>query len=435
MSWSVRIATLSNGVRLFPSAYAGWDFTRGIYRIGNQQTRNVSALPGYNFTRALAAYAEDTAGNLIQFASGVPRITNKGVLIEESRTNLLQQSQTFGATWSATNSTITENQVSAPDGTLTADKINDTADGSSLEHFVFQSTTPSSSTVYTYSVYAKYGSGNRSLAIRAAPSAWASAQVGFFDLSSGTVLGVSGGGSASIQPLGNGWYRCVLTTIATSSATATVFRVQLASGTTLDYTGTGNGFNYIWGAQLEAGSFPTSYIPTTSASVTRPADVFYYALASDFTTADFSIASQAQAVAAQSGKFPAVWAVNDGSVNNELQNYLNGGSSATGGTIKLLTSGVARFESAPSGAPVSGAITEATSKAATVRASAQGNAASLRGSWTNFGSPATSLVLGKNDVPSSGAAGYLLNGYIQRLASYPFAASDAQLQSISSGNF
>ena len=86
-------------------------FASNYYRGSGAQGSSPSALPGYNFTRALAAYGEDTAGNLIQFASGVPRITNKGVLIEEARTNVLLQSTTL-ANFSTTNATNTT------DGTL-----------------------------------------------------------------------------------------------------------------------------------------------------------------------------------------------------------------------------------------------------------------------------------------------------------------------------
>ena len=90
MTWAARIPTLA-GLR-YPQASFVLDFASNYYRGSGAQSSSPSALPGYNFTRAIAAYAEDTAGNLIQFPSGAPRITNKGVLIEESRTNSIRNS-------------------------------------------------------------------------------------------------------------------------------------------------------------------------------------------------------------------------------------------------------------------------------------------------------------------------------------------------------
>lgn len=400
---------------------------------------NPADVGAMTFTRATPAtsYAEDTAGNLVPFAANVPRITNKGVLIEESRTNLLLQSVSLSPSWSYA-AASQGGAITAPDGTQTAYLVQDTA--ATSQHAVFPSAAVSitAGATYTFSVYLKAGAYSTGQVLVANNSFGNGFFVSFSLTGSGGLSssGANGTGtytSSSISSLGNGWYRVSVTGVVGSSATLAIVAIYLnSSGSYLGVVGNGL---YPWGAQLEAGSFPTSYIPTTSATVTRAADVFYYGLSSDFTASDFSLVSQAQGIATQAGKYPAVWAVNDGTAANELQNYLATGAGAGGGNIKLTTSSVSRFDSTPSGAPSSGAITEAISKTATVRASSQGNSASSRGSWTNFGSPATSFLIGKNDIPSNGATGYPLNGYIQKLAIYPFAATDAQLQSLSSGNF
>ena len=82
-------------------------------------------------------------------------------------------------------------------------------------------------------------------------------------MNTGTIDFVSSGYNATITAVENGWYRCTLTT-PPSTSIANIVLVSANGGT---YS------TYVWGAQIEVGSYSTSYIPTTSASVTRNADV------------------------------------------------------------------------------------------------------------------------------------------------------------------
>jgi hypothetical protein len=202
-----------------------------------------------------------------------------GLLVEEQRTNLLVRSEEFdNASWSKVRSSITANTIVAPDGTLTADKIvEDTS--ASATHAVTQSIIQAANTTSTFSVNAK--AAERSFVnLRITVDGVNFIRCGF-DLSNGTAGTPENGGNgsgavASIQSVGNGWYRCAISGIQSSTNSNPQAQIFIATGTTTasaPYTGDGTSGIYLWGAQLEVGAFPTSYIPTTTAAVTRSADV------------------------------------------------------------------------------------------------------------------------------------------------------------------
>jgi len=199
----------------------------------------------------------------------------KSWLIEEARTNLLTYSDQFdNVIWSPSAVTITANNTVSPDGTLLGDKI--IASATSANHLLNRLNvfTPSIGVSYTLSWYAKkseYGYCRLQFQANGFPStSWAN-----FNLITGTVGLTGGTGTASIINVGNGWYRCVFTDTATANLATGVQPFVLSSdlGTASpSFLGDGTSGIYIWGAQLEAGSFATSYIPTTTAQVTRNGD-------------------------------------------------------------------------------------------------------------------------------------------------------------------
>lgn len=208
-----------------------------------------------------------------------------GVLIEEQRTNLLQWSEQFNdAAWAKAQATVTANSAIAPDGTTTADTLLDTA--VSNIHYISQTVTGSPSGVtYTVSAYLKASTLSYATIGLSDISSGSLYAVAVFNLSSGAVAtsGAAGAGysvtSSSITSVGNGWYRCVATVVAGTSVAflKTVVGcnktgvITGSAGGFESYLGNGSGI-YLWGAQLEAGAFPTSYVPTVASQSTRAAD-------------------------------------------------------------------------------------------------------------------------------------------------------------------
>lgn len=193
----------------------------------------------------------------------------KGLLIEEQRTNLLKYSEQFdNAAWGKTNTTITANAIVSPAGVLTADKLVETV--TTGEHTLSFSLGVTSGVSYTFSLFAKAGERSK-LRILFSAAGFGTNTQDLFNLSTGTVDDNQSGG-ASIISMGNGWYRVVVTKTAIATTTST-FQIRVCNTeSATNYTGDRTSGLYVWGAQLEVGSFPTNYIPTTTAQVTRAAD-------------------------------------------------------------------------------------------------------------------------------------------------------------------
>jgi len=202
-----------------------------------------------------------------------PGATLKGLLIEEARTNLATDSEDFVVNNELTR---TENDLLAPDGTTTADKfvINATSNQHVAEGNGAWSGNITTGTAHTTSFFVKLLSGTPNLALRGFGLGGFN-EFPIFDLDAGTVVRVGTSyTSASIEDYGNGWLRCVATCTPTSQIEPLLHFLESGNESgTLIYTGNGTDAMAFWGLQVEAGSFPTSYIQTTGSTATRNADV------------------------------------------------------------------------------------------------------------------------------------------------------------------
>jgi hypothetical protein len=236
------------------------------------------------FTRASSATFFDQLGVLQTAASGAARFTYdpatlqpQGLLIEEQRTNLLLRSEELNeAAWVKVRSSVTANTAIAPSGNLTADKLVENTDTNT--HEIYQAVTVAANTLHVATFYLKAAERFRAKIwlLNGAVNSGANASV---NLTAGTItspniFGTGASAVSSITNVGNGWYRCAIGCIIDAASTTARAYVVLENATGNDnYTGDGTSGVFIWGAQLEAGAFPTSYIPTTTTALTRNADV------------------------------------------------------------------------------------------------------------------------------------------------------------------
>ena len=200
--------------------------------------------------------------------SGLPRLDYLNsscprLLLEPQRTNLATYSEQIdNAAWVKTNLSIVSNAVVSPDGYTNADKIQDSSTGQAI-HLVASGGLAITGTTYTWSAFMKKGEYNYGH-LHAYDKSGA-----IFDLNAGTVVSTDGVG-ATITNYGNGWYRCTYTFVALDAG---VFvNPSKTSTSAYAYNGTTGSGIYVWGLQLEAGAYATSYIPTLGTSVTRVAD-------------------------------------------------------------------------------------------------------------------------------------------------------------------
>jgi hypothetical protein len=223
-----------------------------------------------NATRINKAGLVETMGTNIgrlnyDLTNGTPA-SCPSLLLEPARTNFIERSEEFdNSYWIKENLSIGTGIVSPMGDTDAQNVIENT---STSRHRIRAYISVTSGTTYTLSVWAK--STNRNLVINA--DALFNARSGF-NLSTGVVADTTSG-TATITAFPNGWYRCTVTGAATSTQSQ-FFYLQAQTGTTdADYTGDGSSTLSLFGAQLEAGSYPTSYIKNvdTSEGATRTVD-------------------------------------------------------------------------------------------------------------------------------------------------------------------
>ncbi len=306
----------------------------------------------FNVTRATTATRFNSAGLIESVASGVPRLdyyTSGGtagcpaLLVEASGSNLCLQSQDFTTTWSPTNVTVSANVTGTTDpfGTFLAEQLFETT--TSGIHILSQTMSITSGTTYAGSIFYKKAAGSPDW-MQLAYSTTGLAGFANFNLTSGTVGNVGAGCTGRIENYGNGWYRCTLVQTANASGTSggpiPVFVNNTNSVTRfLTYAGNASTSIFIFGAQLETGSFATSYIPTTAAAVTRNADVVTLSgeVSGCIGQTEGTLYAEIVAQPYNNASFPAILQVDDGADSQRFAIFIH----ASGGIrVRLNASGI-----------------------------------------------------------------------------------------------
>jgi len=228
-----------------------------------------------DFTRASTATRVNESGLIEEVAANVPRLNTplsggcSSLLLEPQRTNTLLNSEDLNS-WLKLDTSVTSNSTTSPDGTTNADTLTATGAGS-LSHLVYQNLAFVSGSSYTLSVFAKANTSNY-IQLVFAGNLIANSYANF-DLSSGTIT-ASAFVTAKIENYGSGWYRCSISATSAASTTNSQIIYLINSPTASrgqSFVQSGESV-YLWGGSFENGSFPTSYIPTTSTAVTRVVD-------------------------------------------------------------------------------------------------------------------------------------------------------------------
>ena len=229
--------------------------------------------PRFKFTRNTTATYVDREGIIKRAPIGAPRWNYnpetkelEGFLLEPSGINYVERPEEIDhVAWTKERLTITANAITAPDGTLTADKLIPTAENNSHR---FYRIIAGLSGDCCMSFFAKAAGYSRINVVSGVQANWPLNSTINLDAET-----ISGNPENSLEEYPNGWYRAKIAIKNSVSSSSNLFYV-LDNGGNTTFTGNGTSGVYIWGIQLEQGSiYPTSYIPTSGAAGTRAADL------------------------------------------------------------------------------------------------------------------------------------------------------------------
>jgi len=408
--------------RVLPSL--ALDFTTGVLDARVTVARALNTATRTNS----AGKIETVNANLPRFDYDPVTLEPKGLLIEETRTNfLLRSEQINNAPWSPSASAITPDTTISPSGLLNADTINEQA--ATAAHTVTQAYAGFTSGVtYSVSVYVKAGTATAlqilgSLGVFGA-NVWAN-----FDVANGVVGSAGTSASSFITSVGDGWYRCTMTGAATATSSGAIGLNLIDNNPSAtrapSYTGT-NRELYLWGAQLEAGAFATSYIPTVASTVTRNADVVTMTgtnFSDWYNASEGTFAANAN-VGSLAGAFNFFFMANNGTASNVIG--IRKGPATSANLAAIVTDATISQASIL----CTGALPAGQNFRATLAYRANDFAAAGAGATPGTDNVGTIPTLDRLDIGSQ-VGSLFLNGTIANLQYWPQRLINAEVQAFS----
>ena len=297
----------------------------------------------FDFSRSSSATRIAKNGLITTVAANVPRLNYPlidgkvvgcpSLLLEPERTNLITYSEDFSQ-WSTVDSSVTDNNAISPDGSLNASLL---TEGVTVSNHQINAPNASITTglTYTFSVFVK-NNGVDLFSITA--GAFGSLAINStFNLVTQTSTSLLG--SSTIKKMGD-YFLCTVTGVSTQTRNQSMLIILNKANIAypFSYQGDGTSGIYIWGAQLEEGSYLTSYIPTNGSSVTRSAESANDAGTSDtFNDSEGVLMAEISALVSSDGSRDIE--ISDGNTNRIIIQYNSIGTIQ----VYVLVNGVATY--------------------------------------------------------------------------------------------
>lgn len=386
------------------------------------------------FTRATTATRTNSSGLIESVAINAPRfdynpttLASLGLLIEEQRVNLILQSETCDVSpWvTAAPYSVSANAAISPDGTQNADAVIVASGQSAFNTNVTRQivTKAASAIQYTRSTYFKALGVTTSVRFVDFGSITTNSASVIVSLVNGSVVtaaataGTFSGASVAVTNAGNGWWRVALTYTTDTATSLTVRSFPYVGNVAL--TGDGTSGLLVYGAQLEAGAFATSYIPTVASQVTRSADV---AVMTGTNFSSWYSQGQGTLYIENEGQLSTTtaWSASiTDAANTEIATIRNFSNTARFG-VQGVASGSA-------GATVAG-VPYKTAFAF----SSDNQGMSVNGATTLSGTTAMTSEASLLRLASNPSGNNVFTTRIRKVAYYPLRVTDAQLQALTS---
>ena len=235
------------------------------------------------FYRDSYATYYDKNGNLRIADRNQPRFDHdpftgesKGLLIEEATANYTDHANNFNSWYGQNRVMVVANAAMSPSGKMDASYIVDKPDGTNLRKELWRGYPMVNGATYTFSFYAKAGEKDKIAVVWYGDNGVFGGDPTIFNVANGTVHSSGFADIAVMQPLRNGWYRCIgqVTANATAAGYYGFYMIDNSSSSGSYIGSTGNGV-YVYGAQFENRNYATSYIPNLDTFTSRSSSATY----------------------------------------------------------------------------------------------------------------------------------------------------------------